>query len=145
MLSLRKLLTRNNNFDTNCNSFLNTHFFCECISIQKTLKKSYEKINNFSDQIPDILYLIRFRIRPCPKKWSQIWQFYFTPPIYSFYFYSMCIYTCLRIKFNYLKLNLMIQLLLVMILTNKSNHYRRFIHIYKELNFVNNSIQIILG
>ena len=50
------------------------HFFCECTSTQKTLKKSYEKINNFSNQIPDILYLIwknliRFRrIRPCPNK-----------------------------------------------------------------------------
>jgi hypothetical protein len=31
---------------------------------QKTLKKFYEKINNFSDQIPDILDLIR----PCPNK-----------------------------------------------------------------------------
>jgi hypothetical protein len=84
------------------------------------------------------------------RSWSKV---------LTFFFFSLCIRNLNNwrvfhwifsiIKFNYLKLNLMIQLLLGMILTNKSNHYRRFIytiytHIYKKINFVKNSIQIIL-
>ncbi len=54
-----------------------THFFCECKSTQKKLEKPYEKINNFSDQIPDILYLIwknwyGFGSDHVLTKWSQI-------------------------------------------------------------------------